>query len=139
MKSFLLIMVVAIFSFAATPSWASMDQKCLSQCASAGMPSTTCMAQCTYGVSAVKTQPPVAAGGNHNVFDAPVPSSGLVLPVEPVKTKIPHKDYACMQGCAKAGWQYQLCEKRCVKRDCGAGSQQCKDLTGTAFNPFGQQ
>lgn len=121
----------------ATPAYADLDQKCLSQCFSGGNSSASCLPFCTYNLKPTQLQPNapgVIIGQSHKLLEAPVPSSELLLS-SPAVGKAPSKDYACVNQCVKDGWQYNLCEQRCTKKQCGPGDVHCKDLTGISAGP----
>ena len=132
MNAFFRILVgVLIIAGWVCPARADIDQLCLKQCVGAGTGASTCLSNCTYGE--VQQQVPVLSEKSldaHDVLGDPVPvGSQIILPRKPV-TPETKKDYACFTGCLQTGNAYQLCEKRCTKSLCPAGSLSCSSVTG---------
>jgi hypothetical protein len=148
MKNALFAFVLIAALGIAAPSWADLDQHCLSLCKSSGRLATQCLTQCTYDVNAqsppsatgqagneVKPVTPPAGTPSHNVFNAPAPSEELILPPKHTSSAPqPSIDYHCAAQCMKSGGQYKLCNDSCTRVECAAGSPQCKDLRGFVPN-----
>lgn len=98
---------------------AATDYRCLQACVGGGKSSAACMEECAYEEQDDQAPKPTREEAyTPREFDTMRPATKLVPPSDtpkPQKPK-PEKDYICMSECLHDGMQYQMCEKRCVRK-----------------------
>ena len=116
------------------PAYADIDQLCLKHCVANGEAAATCLGNCSYGAAETPVgTSPLAQNSNqsknHNVMPTPVPIDPHTV-VQPKKAPPPppEKDYVCLSQCLRNGETYRLCDQRCTKVQCPAGSLDCSDV-----------
>jgi hypothetical protein len=142
MRLAILLMTLAVLG--PMSARADTDQRCLSHCVTSGLGGAACLKQCSYNLETKPVPPAISAVTMqdleaHRELAVPLPDTGEIIP-KPHKqaVAIPQRDRVCVSACLHAGFQYGLCNEKCVKTVCPPNVVLCKKDQTSFFLPVTQ-